>query len=61
MSAVKWTQIGLDRGYKCCIVLGPLLFTIFIEGIYEEVLCDVYKFANDIKIASLVNTLNDIR
>ena len=42
-------------------VLGPLLFTIFTDDVYEEVPCKISKFADDTKIASGVNTLNDIR
>ena len=44
-----------------CNVLGPFPFTIFIDDMDEEVLCEISKFADDAKIASLVNTLNDIR
>ena len=42
-------------------VLGPLLFTIFIDDIDEHILCEISKFAGDTKIASRVNTLNDVR
>ena len=42
-------------------VLGTLLYAIFIDDIDEEVLCKISKFADDRKIASRVNTLNDIR
>ena len=42
-------------------VLGPLLSTLFIDDIDEDVLCKISKFADDTKIASRVNTLNDIR
>ena len=42
-------------------VLGSFLFTIFIDDIDDQVLCEIYKFADDTKIASRVNTLNDVR
>ena len=42
-------------------VLGSLIFTIFIDDINEEVLCEISKFTDDIKIANRVNTLNEIR
>ena len=41
--------------------LGTFLFTVFIDDIDKEVLCKISKFADDRKIASRVNTLNDIR
>ena len=53
VSAVKWTQIDLDRS-----VLGTRYFAIFID---EEVLCEISKFDDDTKIASQVKTLYDIR
>ena len=64
--AVKWAHIGQDwtevrNGVPQGSVLGPLLFVIFIDGIDEEVLCEISKFADDSKIASRVNTLNDVR
>ena len=54
-----WTEVrsGVLQGS----VLGPLLFTIFMDDIDEEVLCKISKFADDTKIASRVNTFNDIR
>ena len=39
----------------------PLLCTIFIDDIDQEVHCEISKFPDDTKIASRVNTLNDIR
>ena len=54
-----WTEV--KSGIPQRFVLGPLLFTIFIDDIDEEVLGEISKFADDTKIASRVNTLNDIR
>ena len=42
-------------------VLEPLLFTIFIYEIDDEVLFEISKFADGTNIASRVNTLNHIR
>ena len=53
----------MDRGQSSeseGSVLGQLLFTIFIEDIDEEILCEIYKFADDTKIAIWLNTLKDI-
>ena len=44
-----WTEVRSDVPQGS--VLGPL-FTIFIEDIDEEVLCEISKFAEDTKIAS---------
>ena len=41
--------------------MGLLLFPIFIDDKDEEVLCEIFKFADDTEIASRVNNLNDIR
>ena len=45
-----WIKVrsGVPQGS----VLRPLLFTIIMDDIDEEVLCKMYKFADDIKIAS---------
>ena len=37
------------------------LRSLYNGDINEEVLCEISKFADDTKIASRVNTLNDIR
>ena len=54
-----WMEVrsGVAQGS----VLGSLLFTIFIDDINEEVLCEISKFADDTKIASQVNILNNIK
>ena len=54
-----WTEIR--SGVPHVSVLGLLFFIIFIDDIEEEVLCEISKFADDTKIATLVNSLNDIR
>ena len=45
-----WTEVrgGVAEGS----VLGPLLFTIFIDDIDDGVLCEISKFAEDTKIAT---------
>ena len=54
-----WTEArsGVSQGS----VLGPLLFTIFIDNIGEEVLWEISKFTDDTKTASRINNFNDIR
>ena len=42
-----WTEVRSGVPQGC--VLGPLLFTIFIDNIDEEVLCEIFKFADDTK------------
>ena len=54
-----WTEVR--SGVPQRSVLGPLRFKIFIDDIDEEVLCEISKFADDNKIASRVNTLNNMR
>ena len=41
--------------------MGQLLFTIFIDDINGEILCEISKFAEDTKISNCINILNDIR
>ena len=50
-----WTEVRSEVPQGS--ILEPLVFTIFIDGIDEEVLCEISKFADDPKIASRVNTL----
>ena len=54
-----WTEVRSDVPQGS--LLRPLLFTIFIDDIDEEILCEISEFADDTKIASRVNTLNDMR
>ena len=54
-----WTEVRSDVPQGS--LLGPLLFTIFIDDIDDELFCEISKFADDTKIASRVNTLKDIR
>ena len=49
---IDWVGQRLEMVYCKGLVLGPLLFTIFIDDIDEEVLCEIYKFADYKKIAS---------
>ena len=53
-----WSEVR--SGVPQIFVLGPL-FTIFIVDIEGEVLCEISKFSDDVKIAFRVNTLNDVR
>ena len=55
---LNWTEVRKDVLQGS--VLGPFLFTIFINDI-DEIVYDISKFADDTKIASWINTLNDIR
>ena len=52
-----WTEVrsGVPKGVCSWIT------SFYNDDIDEEVLCEISKFADDTKIASRVNTLNDIR
>ena len=41
--------------------MGLLFFTMFIDDIDEEVLCENSKFIEETNIASRVNIINDIK
>ena len=42
------------------MVLGPILFLIYINDVDESVACKVLKFADNTKICSVVNSQEDI-
>ena len=52
-----WTKVisNVMEGFA----LGPLLFSIFIDDIDEEVLCEISKIFDDTKMVNQVNNLND--
>ena len=47
--------IGVSQGS----VLGPILFTLFINDLLEEINCDVSAFADDIFIFSAFGRFGD--
>jgi len=41
-------------------VLGPILFLIYINDIVDDLKCNAYLFADDMKIYNKVNSINDL-
>ena len=54
-----WTEVR--SGVLQRSILVSLLSIIFIDDLDKEVLCEISKFPDNTKIASRVNTLNDIK
>jgi len=54
----KWIKV--ESGAPQGSVLGPLLFLIYINDIDDSVCAKFIKFADDMKVFSVVSTKNDI-
>ena len=61
LNGYRLNRMEVRSGLPPRLVLGPFHFIIFIDDINEEVLCEIYKFADGTKIATRVNTTNDVR
>ena len=55
----SWSIVtsGVQQGS----VLGPLLFTIFVNDIPHIVRSDIYLFADDIKLSQTIKNSDDIQ
>jgi hypothetical protein len=51
-----WT--GVSSGVPQGSVLGPILFSIYINDIQSDLLSKVFKFADDTKVMSIVDRIN---
>ena len=73
-NVVRWTAEWLEDRKQCVQLNGQRLEVVYhkvlfldhliLQSIHDrdaKVLCEIFKFADDTKIASQVNTLNNLR